>query len=143
MRLPTPLRATGRGWILVGNVALRDGLRAVGWLHSGLGVSCLSVVEMVETNPPGSGLIAPHYHVSATHRAGQVPRICTDEEMERVREAFGLARAEEDNHGEGIARHLWILCGREREPECPCKKDEQRVVEGDRVRHDTQEYLAQ
>jgi len=71
-----------------------------------------------------------------------LPRACTDEEMERVRQAFGLAGAEEDNHGPGIARHLWIVCGREKEPPCPCKQDEQRTVEGPRVRHDAAQELS-
>ncbi len=140
--LPLPLRPSGPGWTLVRRVKLATGHEADGWLNGDVGAACLSCVEIVEQNPPGSGIVAPHYHVSATHPFGPVRRACTDEEMERVRAAFGLAGAEEDNHGDGIARHLWILCGREREPACPCKQDEQRTVEGPRVRHDAAEDVA-
>lgn len=134
--LPRPLRANTPGWRWMRRTQLEDG-PADAWVNPELGLFVLSATEIAEQNPPGSGLAAPHYHVSATWRAG-LPRTCTDEEMERVREAFGLAGAEEDNHGQGIARHLWILCGREKEPTCACKQDEQRTVEGDRVRYDVE-----
>lgn len=130
------LRPAGREWRPLGRVQLESGPALV-WQHES-GVCCLSTVEMVEQNPPGSGIVAPHFHVSATWRGG-LPRTCTDQEMEVVRAGFGLAGAEEGNHGAGIARHLWILVGRQREPECPCKQDEQRTVEGPRVRYDISE----
>lgn len=135
--LPRPLRAHGRGWRWMGAYPLPTGIVAQGFTHDDHGIRCLSAVEIVEQNPPGSGLMVPHYHVSATFTTPTSRRACTDQELELVREAFGLAGAEEDNHGPGIARHLWIACGREKEPECPCKQDEQRIVEGDRVRHET------
>lgn len=69
-------------------------------------------------------------------RAIYPPRACTDQEMELVRAAFELGGAEEDNHGKGIARHLWAVVGRDREPKCPCKQDQDAIAEGPRVRHD-------
>ena len=133
--LPAPLRPNGGGWRFLRRRTIEGGMQEA-WGSSSLGVLVLSAVDIVDQNPPGAGIVAPHYHVSATHRAGAAPRACTDEEMERVRAAFGMGGAEEDNHGRGIARHLWLLCGRDREPECPCKQDEDRTVDGPRVRHD-------
>ena len=134
-----PKGTLAKGWRFFGVVPV-VGYSARQWAHeSGIGV--LSAVEMVEQNPPGSGIVMPHYHVSATHQGG-VPRACTDQEMEEVRAAFDMGGAEEDNHGPGIARHLWIMVGRDREPECPCKQDEDRIVEGDRVRYEEGSALA-
>jgi hypothetical protein len=136
--LPRPLRASVNGWRWLGVYPLPTGGQAHGWSHDEHWLRCLSAVEMVEQNPPGSGLVVPHFHVSVTFSCALtgVRRAATDQEVELVRAAFGLAGAEEDNHGPGIARHLWIACGREKEPACPCKQDEQRIGEGDRVRHE-------
>lgn len=131
---PDRLRPVGKGWILqLLGFSTPGGAVVDMWDHES-GVRCLSGVDWVDQNPPGSGIVAPHFHVSATFQEPR--RACTDQELEFVREAFSLGTAEEDNHGPGIARHLWILCGRLREPVCPCKKDEIRTVEGHRVRHD-------
>lgn len=107
------------------------------WYHRD-GLKVLTAVESVEKNPPGSGLVIPHFHVSATrHTTPRAYRTCTDQEIEMVRRDFDMGGAEEDNHGAGKARHLWLACDREgdREPECPCKQDEDVLVEGDRVQH--------
>lgn len=155
--LPQPKRPLMPGWIPRGRVRLPHlpGQTADGWLNRRAQLGVLSSVHVAEQNPPGSGVLAPHYHVSVVALPGVDPTpgnirrsmaggrcVATDQELELVRAAFGMGGAEEDNHGEGVARHLWLLCGRDREPECPCKQDEQRTVEGDRVRHDTAEDLA-
>ncbi|RTL25812.1 MAG: hypothetical protein EKK55_08790 [Rhodocyclaceae bacterium] len=101
------------------------------WMHD-TGIGVLSSVDVAEVNPPKAGIVAPHFHVSATFRSNP-PRACTDQEMEVVRASFDMGGADEDNHGPGIARHLWMLCGRDREPACPCRADEQQVTVGPRT----------
>ena len=132
--IPVPKRPDGRGWRRAGVV---EQIRAVVWEHES-GIRALSSVDVADKDYHGSGRVAPHYHVSATFRLLVPPRACTDQEMEFVRGAFHLGGAEEDNHGEGIARHLWAVVGRDREPKCPCKQDQNAIVEGPRVRHDEQ-----
>lgn len=98
-------------------------------------LTCLCAVELVGGGPGDPSRW--QHHVSASWRPILSPaRTCTDQEMEEVRAAFDMGGAEEDNHGPGIVRHLWLTVGQDREPECPCKQDEVRTVEGDRVRHD-------
>lgn len=137
-----PKRAIGApGWFRLdmSQVVTPQGC-AEAWRNLDLGLQVITSVELVERNPPGSGIVAPHFHVSAIHRSGMGgQRACTDQELELVRAAFGMGAAEEDNHGPGIARHLWILVGADREPACPCKAAEVRTVEGPRVRHDAHE----
>ena len=90
----------------------------------------LCVLSAVES-PEGY----PEYHVSVSCLQMDFSRrVATDEEMERVRSAFGCGGAEEDNHGAGIVRHLWLRVGSTKQDPCPCKQDEERIVEGDRVR---------
>ena len=128
-------------WLCLGHVRTQTGT-AVVWANPDTGVQVLSSVDTAEQNPPGSGLVVPHFHVSAIHRSGPLGatrRACTDQELELVRAAFGMGGSEEDNHGPGIARHLWIVVGRDREPACPCKADEDRTVEGPRVRYETKD----
>lgn len=132
------LPPSGKGWMLMAAGYRTPGGSVVDvWDHVS-GLRCLSAVDWADQNPPGSGIVAPHYHVSATFQA-PFPRSCTDQEMEFVRGTFTLGTAEEDNHGPGIARHLWLLVGRDREPTCPCKADEKRTVDGPRVRHDPED----
>lgn len=54
-----------------------------------------------------------------------------DAELRRVRLAFDLVDAEEDNHHPGIARHLWLPVDPARRVGCECKADEVVVVEPD------------
>lgn len=90
---------------------------AQSWLHES-GISALSAIDVVQRNPPGSGLVVPHFHVSARHNPlVGAPRACTDQQMEIVRAAFDMGGAEEDNHGPGVVRHLWLEVGRDRQPE--------------------------
>ena len=130
-----PRRPTGKGWRYRGHPALPGLRHAEHWAHDS-GIHCLSSIDVADQDYHGSGVVAPHFHVSATMRVILPARACTDQEMELVRGAFDLGGAEEDNHGRGIARHLWAVVGRDREPKCPCKQDQDAIVEGPRVRHD-------
>lgn len=90
------------------------------------GFQVISAVEVVERN---EGVVeVPHFHVSTCYGSDpQMRRTCTDEEMERVRADFSMGGAEEDNHGPGIVRHLWLECGKSRQSDCACKTDEPRI----------------
>lgn len=126
----------GGAWICRGTNGHLDEQLASIWDHPALGVRVLSSIHAVPKNPPGPGsLLVPHWHVSASYRATKPARACTDQEMEVVRRDFAMGGAEEDNHGPGVARHLWLACDEDREPECPCKHDEDRLVEGPRVQY--------
>ena len=118
-------------------VDFHEPTRADRWFNPELGVFVLSSVDIAETSK-GTGIAMPHWHVSASQLWPKVG-ICTDQHMERVRADFGMGGAHEDNHGKGKVRHLWLLGGATKEEECACKQDEERTVEGDRVRHDPQE----
>lgn len=117
-------------WQLHGRRRLPDiGGFAMVWRCDGIQV--LSAVE----SPEGF----PEFHVSVTVATGLAypeRRCATDQEIEFVRSQFAMGGAEEDNHGAGIARHLWLRVDADRQDPCPCKQDEERTVEGDRVRHD-------
>lgn len=137
---PAALRPTDARWRFVATApGSADGLGGEqnAWQCPELNLQALSSVDVAEDTE--SGLLLPHWHVSVVARRspGFEPSTATDEEVERVRAAFGLGGAEEDNHGSGVARHLWLVCGRSRQPDCPCKQDEDRIVEGDRVRYET------
>ncbi len=119
-----------RRWQLHGRRQLPD-IGSVVLLWRCDGIQVLSAVE----SPEGF----PEFHVSVTVLTGlEYPekRCATDQELELVRAAFEMGGAEEDNHGKGIARHLWLKVGSHRQDACACKQDEERTVEGDRVRHD-------
>ena len=134
--MKTPKTPPCGAWKLAGRVQA-----GVVYDNHETGIRVVSSVDSVERNPPGSGLHTPHFHVSATKWVApfQAPIICTDQDMEPTRRDFGMGGAEEDNHGKGAARHLWLECSRDVEPECPCKQDEERTVEGQRVRYDAKE----
>lgn len=100
------------------------------------GLQVLSAIDIAD-DPANPG--APpraYWHVSVMARGvlfGMLS-IATDEQLERVRSAFDMGGAEEDNHGPGKARHLWLACGSTRQPDCACKTDEDRHADGARVR---------
>lgn len=123
---------TGKGWTFCGFRMLPPPCyKALLW-QSDDGLSVLSAVE----DPEGP----EEFHLSAVCFINATKqRVCTDEEMERVRADFGMGGAEEDNHGPGNARHLWLRTDKDTQEECPCKQDEERVVEGSRVRYEKAE----
>lgn len=126
-RLPEPA-----DWCTIGAVDTGNRGRALALLRDGLQV--LTAVE----SPEGR----PEFHVSVSALTG-IPthprRAPTDQEMEFVRGAFGMGGADEDNHGPGVCRHLWLDVGKSRQEPCACKQDEQRIVEGDRVRFEEEQ----
>lgn len=124
-----PKGTAAAGWTLQGIVLIAPHSTARSYAH----VSGLTVLSAVEA-PEG----VPEYHVSvcAWVMSTRQKRVPTDEEIEQVRAAFSMGGAEEDNHGPGCVRHLWLRVDRDRQDPCPCKQDEERIVEGDRVRYE-------
>jgi len=102
-----------------------------GWWSESAPIQVLSATEIVEDAE--TNLILPSYHVSCViiDRTGPC-RACSDEELASVREAFQMDGADEDNHGKGLARHLWLRVGARVEDPCPCKQDEPTTVDGPR-----------
>ena len=78
------------------------------------------------------GLVCPHNHVSVSVHPG-LGRRPTDEEMAKVRHAFDMHDAEEDNHQPGQIRSLFLPLHLPRGAVgvCDCKSDETLVVEPD------------
>jgi hypothetical protein len=103
------------------------------WRSESEPLQVISAVEAVED--PEVGLIVPSFHVSALAigPGGRPARACTDAELDRVREAFQMDGADEDNHGRGLARHLWLRVGARVEDPCACKQDEPTAADGPRL----------
>lgn len=71
----------------------------------------------------------PEWHVSVTDRGGIADALV----MAQVRRDFGMVDAQEDNHGKGKARHLWLVVPeRDRRPDCHCVNEAPPNVEGER-----------
>ena len=97
------------------------------WRYGGLLVmSTLSDLSA----PDGSKDFLPTWVVSVS-KNGKRP---DDRDMDRVRKAFGMQDAEEDNHEPGIARKLMMCVDPARRVACECKTDERVVVEPDGYR---------
>ena len=72
----------------------------------------------------------PEYHVSVSFRGG----VAGAEVMAYARHAFRLEDAQEDNHGPGVARHLWMACEEaDRKPDCHCVNEVAPTIDGERV----------
>jgi hypothetical protein len=78
---------------------------------------------------PRGEAFGPQWHVSAAIEGGL--RRPSAVEMLRVRRAFNMLEAEEDNHEPGNARHLFLVCDPALRVACECKEDEVLVTEPD------------
>lgn len=84
------------------------------------------------TAPDSSGDILPTWLVSVSEFGKTMP---SDATMRRVRRAFGMERAEEDNHEPGLARKLFLVVDAARRVECECKTTEIVVEREDGYRY--------
>lgn len=67
-------------------------------------------------------IVKEHRHAQPKQEMVHAP----DALMDRVRRDFGLAEAEEDNHGPGkFTRSLWLAVDPSHRVVCPCKADEE------------------
>ncbi len=112
-------RARGRGWTFIsaediGDVWQRGRLRVI---------SNLDDIDY----PDASGERGPTWHVSVSRNG----RRASDAELVKVRKAFRMEDAEEDNHHPGNARHLFLVVDPERRVDCECKVTEETITEPD------------
>lgn len=97
------------------------------YLYAGLLVfSELSDMEA----PDGSKELIPQWLVTVSKSGRRV----SDRDLERVRRAFDMEGAEEDNHAPGITRALFLTVDPGRRVECECKTEETIHVEPDGYR---------
>ena len=89
-------------------------------------VMVISALEIAEA-PDGRGDRIPQWHVSVS-ASGRRP---SDRELRRALKAFGMIRAEEDNHHPGLARHFWLTLDPSRRVDCQCKVDEVTIRDAD------------
>ncbi len=93
-------------------------------------ISVLSAVEHADY-PTGEGA-GPQWHVSIAAGLGEPElRRPTDKELRVALTAFGMLKAEEDNHHPGNARHFWLPIDPSKRADCECKVDEKTIVEAD------------
>ena len=130
MASKTVPKRPGRGWV-GGSHPNMPG--ATVWCSQTEPLQAISAVEIVED--PELRIVVPSYHVSALAIGpdGRPNRALTDEEFDRIRAAFEMDGADEDNHGQGYARHLWLRVGARVEDPCPCKQDEPTTTDGSRL----------
>lgn len=126
----TKLKAPARGWIRCPSPPQL--FAGAIWQEDCGDLQVVSSVDVVEDLD--SPLALPAFHVSAVARRapGRVPEVCTDEELSRVRQEFQMDDADEDNHGRGVSRHLWLRVGALAERPCACKKGEDTRAEDGR-----------
>lgn len=89
-------------------------------------VFVISELAMMDA-PRGDGQTL-QWQVSVSHDGKRRP---SDAQVEKVRRAFGMQEAEEDNHHPGVARHLFLCVDPARRVSCECKEGEAIVVEPD------------
>jgi hypothetical protein len=113
-------------WVYKGRQRLPGGLPPADKYESPDGILVLSAYEIGEGH---SGLIVPHFHISVSYRS----TTATAEMMRAVRHDFHMEAADEDNHGQGVVRHLWLEAHRAVPAECHCKNEDPPRVEGERA----------
>lgn len=131
---PRELRPTVPGWTeirvpaetpLLGDATIKA---ASAWQR---GATCvLSSLDDAEL-PDRSGIgLQWHISISRIGRGGATTRPHWNDVRAALR-AFRMARAEEDNHEPGNARHFWMPLDPAHRVDCECKTDEQVIVEPD------------
>lgn len=90
------------------------------------GLLVLSEINDMEA-PDGSKESIPQWLVTVSKNGKRV----SDDDLDRVRRAFGMEQAEEDNHHPGVSRALFLCVDPDRRATCECKADESTVVEPD------------
>lgn len=93
------------------------------------GLLVLSEISSMEA-PDGSTESIPQWLVTASKGGARV----SDRDLDRVRRAFGMEEAEEDNHAPGISRALFMTVDPARRVACACKTTETVYVEPDGYR---------
>lgn len=110
-------------WRFVSEMQMPDGCGpAMRWLHP-TGILVLSAVDVAEPENK------PEWHVSVSFRNG----VATAEVMAQVRRDFEMQAAQEDNHGNGVVRHLWLaVADVDRREDCHCVNEVAPTVDGER-----------
>lgn len=106
------------------------GWRALGRIEQGQVYACgrLRVISLISLMKlPRSEEVGLTWHVSVSHER----RRPNDRELRRVRWAFGMREAEEDNHHPGRARHLMMPVNPAFRVDCECSEEESVIVEPD------------
>ncbi len=114
----------GAGWKTIGQLPLDGGGTAFGFQN---GMICvMSYMEPSKGKRWHDGTTESQYHVAVSVKSElQVEGVAykdgrrspTGPELAKVREAFGMADATEDNHGDDTCRHLWMDIETEPDPE--------------------------
>lgn len=121
-------RPTGKRWgqLSPPTVALESGLvhSCSAWCRGGFTV--ISALELAKY--PVSPEIGPQWHISISHLGGRASVVSG------VLRAFGMPKAEEDNHHPGIARHFWLPADPAHRVDCECKETEATIIEPDGYR---------
>ena len=128
MSSPRPLlarRPPASDWIelshrLVNPTALDEHAYQSGPLRA---ISTMAILDL-PGDPPATG---PTWHVSFSYD-GNRP---TDKQLRRGLRAFGMERAEEDNHHPGKARHFFLPVDPDRRGLCECKANEETITNPD------------
>jgi hypothetical protein len=108
-----------------------DCIRVSVWSRGNL----IVISDLVMAKLPQREDVGAQWHVSLAIAGHE--RRATDDELARVRIAFGMVDAEEDNHEPGRARHLWMPVLPEHRVPCECAEDETTIVEDDGHRWQT------
>jgi hypothetical protein len=119
-----PKTPKNRKWQQVGRGLAGD--TGALWFRLGAVLVCSQVARMGA--PDSSGDVLLTWLVSVSEAGRSMP---TDLTMRRVRRAFGMQQAEEDNHENGVSRKLFLVVDPSRRVACECKTDETVVTRPD------------
>lgn len=122
-----------------GRIAAR-GCQSVWWYGSMQVISTLAMMKLPRGDGTGlTWLVSASVERAATREETKrlpngtfVRRVKdrpSDRDMSRVRRAFGMEEAEEDNHEPGVARKLFLVVDQAGRASCECKEGDTVVVE--------------